>query len=132
MLRVSQVLGDDLWLLRICLVCREVTPVQHELLLVILTWTVSCIHNFMRRMTSSTYLFPAVPLGSLNKFFFQCTVFFHMHCLSPFWKNFLLPNSSELFLTLWKSYPEYHCRCYCSVTGIIIVVIVCCCPSTEV
>ena len=36
---------------------------------------VSCIHNFMRRVTSSTYLFPAAPLGSINTFFFQCTIF---------------------------------------------------------
>ena len=35
-----------------------------------------------------------------------------MHCLSLFWKYFLPPNSSKTFLH-FKSYLEYHCRCYC-------------------
>ena len=68
------------------------------------------IHSFMRRVTSSTYLFPAAPLGSINKFFFQCTIF-HL-LLSPFRKYFLPPNSSKTFLD-FQSYLEYHCRCYC-------------------
>ena len=73
---------------------------------------VSCMHNFMRRVTCSTYLFPAAPLGSMNRFFFSVQSF-HIHCLSSFRKYFQPPNVSKNFLES-QCYLEYQCRYYCS------------------
>lgn len=75
----------------------------------------------MRRVTVSTYLLLSATLGSINKFFFQCTIF--SYTLSSFWKCFLLPNSSKIFLA-FKYIRNIVVVATVVITGITTVIIV--------
>ena len=101
-------LGDDLWFWGFAWFWRSNAGIAWTAFSDIDFSGVSCIHNFMRRVTSSTYLLPAATLVSISKFFFQRPIF-HMHCLSPFWIYFLPLNSSKTFLD-FQFYWCYHLR----------------------